>query len=64
MIPLTVPEIKRLLSALLTRIWPPGHAEHWADWRRCHRARAHWYHQRTRLARDAEIAQASSIASE
>ncbi len=53
MIPLTVPEITRLLTA------PPGrggHAEHWPNWRRRHQARSRWYHQRTRLARDAEIA--------
>jgi hypothetical protein len=25
---MTIPEIKRLLAALLTRIWQPGHAEH------------------------------------
>ena len=54
MIPLTVPEITRLL-ATPTRP-PPGHAEHWLDWRRRHQARARWYHQRTRLARDTEIA--------
>jgi hypothetical protein len=28
---MTIPEIKRLLAALLTRIWQPGHAEHRAD---------------------------------
>jgi SRSO17 transposase len=57
MIPLTVPEIRRLLAALLLRPWPPGHAAHWLDWRRRHQARARWHHQRTRLARDAEITQ-------
>jgi SRSO17 transposase len=48
MIPLTVPEITRLLSPQ-----PPqtSHAEHWSSWRRRHQARARWYHQRTRLAR-------------
>jgi hypothetical protein len=56
MIPLTVPEIRRLL-ALLLRTPPPGHAIHWLNWRRRHQARARWYHQRTRLTRDAEIAQ-------
>jgi len=52
MIPLTVPEIARLLA------WPapPGSAAYWLDWRRRHQARARWYHQRTRLAREAEIA--------
>lgn len=52
----TVPEIRRLLAALLTRAWPPGHAEHWLDWRRRHKVRSRWCHQRTRLAQDAEIA--------
>jgi SRSO17 transposase len=55
MIPLTVPETARLLSEA-TAIHPPGHAVYWLDWRRRHQARARWYHQRTRLARDAEIA--------
>ena len=59
MIPLTVPEIRRLLAARLATPSPPGHAEHWLDWRRRHQARARWYHQRTRLTRDAEIAQVS-----
>jgi SRSO17 transposase len=55
MIPLTVPEITRLLAATpLSR--PPGHAEDWVNWRRRHQARARWYHQRTRLTRDTEIA--------
>jgi len=59
MIPLTVPEIRRLLAACLATPGPPGHAAHWLDWRRRHQARARWYHQRTRLARDAEITQVS-----
>ena len=46
MIPLTVPEITRLLTAPPA---PPGHAEHWSNWRRRHQALARWYHQRTRL---------------
>jgi hypothetical protein len=45
MIPLTAPEIARLL----TRPAPPGAAAHWLTFRRCHQARARWYHQRTRL---------------
>jgi hypothetical protein len=52
MIPLTVPEITRLLTAQPARM---GHAEHWANWRRRHQARSRWYHQRTRLARDTAI---------
>jgi hypothetical protein len=34
---------------------PPGHLEHWSGWTRIHRARARWFHQRTRLERDREI---------
>jgi SRSO17 transposase len=55
MIPLTVPEIKRLLAAILRHARPHSHAGHWLDWRRRHQARSRWYHQRARLARDAEI---------
>jgi SRSO17 transposase len=51
MIPLTVPETGRLLD----HPPPPGSAAHWLDWRRRHQARSRWYHQRTRLARDAAI---------
>ena len=29
MIPLTVPEVKRILAARAARPWPPGHVEHW-----------------------------------
>jgi hypothetical protein len=56
MIPLTVPEIGRLLAARLLRPYPPWHATHWLDWRRRHQARSRWFHQRARLARDTEIA--------
>jgi hypothetical protein len=56
MIPLTVPEITRLLTPPPAR---PGPAEHWSNWRRRHQARARWYHQRTRLARDSQIALAA-----
>jgi hypothetical protein len=49
MIPLTVPEITRLLSIQPART---GHAELWSNWRRRHQARSRWYHQRTRLARN------------
>jgi SRSO17 transposase len=52
MIPLTVPETGRLLS----HPPPPSAAGRWLDWRRRHQARSAWYHQRTRLARDPEIA--------
>jgi hypothetical protein len=53
MIPLTVPEITRLLTPPPAK--PPGLTGHWATWRRRHQARARWYHQRTRLARNPAI---------
>jgi hypothetical protein len=52
MIPLTIPEIKRLLAALTTRPLPPGHIIHWDAWTRRHQARARWHHQHARLRRD------------
>ena len=55
LIPLTVPQVRRLLAAATARAWPPGHAAHWDTWTRRHQARARWFHQRARLARDAEI---------
>jgi hypothetical protein len=56
MVPLTIPQVKHLLAALPTRLGPPGHAGRWLDWTRRHQARARWCHQRTRLARDNQIA--------
>jgi SRSO17 transposase len=56
MIPLTIPEIKRLLAALTTRPLPRWLIIHWDAWTRRHQARSRWFHQRARLARDAEIA--------
>jgi hypothetical protein len=52
LIPLTVPEIKRLLASALQRTHPSRHAAHWANWRRRHQARSRWFHQRTRLSRE------------
>jgi hypothetical protein len=52
LIPLTVPEIKRLLTEALTRPHPRGHAARWLAWRRRHQARSRWFHQRTRLNRE------------
>ena len=52
MIPLTVPEVKRLLADVLQHPKPPDHNTHWRNWRRRHQARARWHHQRTRLNRD------------
>jgi len=56
MIPLTIPEIKRLLTALTTRPLPRWLVIHWDAWTRRHQARSRWFHKRTRLARDAETA--------
>jgi SRSO17 transposase len=52
MIALTVPEIRRILSALTARPMPPPLIIHWDAWTRRHQARARWYHQRARLQRD------------
>jgi len=48
MVPLSIAEIARLLA----RAAPPGAAVRWLTFRRRHQARARWYHQRTRLARN------------
>ena len=55
MIPLTIPEIKRLLAALTTGPLPRWLVIHWDAWTRRHQARARWFHKRARLARDAEL---------
>jgi SRSO17 transposase len=52
LIPLTVPEIKRLLAAALQPVHAPGHDARWLSWRRRHQARSRWFHQRARLNRD------------
>jgi SRSO17 transposase len=58
-IPLTIPEIKRLLAALTARPLPRWLVIHWDGWTRRHQARARWFHKRTRLARHTEITQVS-----
>jgi SRSO17 transposase len=57
-IPLTVPEIKRLIADTTTPR-PPEHTAHWVDWRRTHQARSRWFHKRTRLNHDPKITQVS-----
>jgi SRSO17 transposase len=52
MIPLTIPEIRRLLAHALQPSHPPGHATRWLNWRRRHQARSRWFHQRARLNRE------------
>ncbi len=56
MIPLTVPEIKRLLAALTSAPLPRSLVIHWDAWTRRHQARSRWFHRRARLARNARIA--------
>ncbi len=51
MIPLTIPEIKRLLAALTTPPLPRWLVIHWDAWTRRHQARSRWFHKRARLAR-------------
>src|SRR5207244_12608562 len=52
MIPLTVPEIRRITAALTARPLPEPLVIHWDAWTRRHQARARWFHQRARLKRD------------
>jgi SRSO17 transposase len=56
MIPLSVPEIKRLLAVTWHQPKPAEHDTHWRNWRRRHQARARWFHQRTRLSREYSLA--------
>src|ERR687893_1297099 len=52
LIPLTVPEVRRLLVALVWGTPPPlGHTLGWSIWRRRHQARARRCHYKRRLAR-------------
>ena len=55
MIQLNIPQIKRILAALTTRLLPRWLVIHWDAWTRRHQARARWFHQRARLARDTEL---------
>jgi hypothetical protein len=54
MIPLTIPEINRLLAALTTPPLPRWLVIHWDAWTRRHQARARWFHKRARLPRNSE----------
>ena len=51
-IPLTIPEIRRLLATATQHRHPPGHAARWLHWRRRHQARSRWFHKRARLNRE------------
>ena len=51
LIPLTIPEVRRLLYRLAVRILvPPDAVLHWSCWRRLHQARAQRSHYHRRLA--------------
>jgi hypothetical protein len=54
LIPLTVPEVRRLVYRLVVRILAPPeailHWSHWSHWRRLHQARAKRAHYKRRLA--------------
>src|SRR3954449_4188680 len=52
LLPLTVPEVRRLLWALVSpRLPPPRTVLHWAAWRRKHQQRARRAHWRRRTQR-------------
>jgi SRSO17 transposase len=55
LIPLTVPEVRRLIAATTHPPLPTGQIIQWSGWARRHQARANWFHQRTRLERDQDI---------
>lgn len=57
LVPLSVPEIGRLLAS--RPAYRRDHARHWSGFRRRHQARARWYHKRARLARPYEMPQVS-----
>ncbi len=51
MIPLTVPEVRKLLVRLIwERLTPPERALAWSEWRRAHQHRARACHYRKRGA--------------
>jgi SRSO17 transposase len=52
LVPLSVREVKHLLTAALHRPQQPRHTARWLEWRLRHQARSHWFHQRARLARN------------
>jgi hypothetical protein len=52
LIPLTVPEVRRLLCRLVwSAVEVPRQVLGWSDWRRRHQARAKRYHWRRSLQR-------------
>jgi hypothetical protein len=59
LLPLTVPEVRRLLWALVSqRSPPPRSVLHWSAWRRKHQQRArraHWHRRRQRTPRKARL---------
>ncbi len=56
LIPLTVAEVKCLLTLFTRTCHTTRHHLHWTWWRCRHQARARWFHQRTRLRRETAAA--------
>jgi SRSO17 transposase len=54
LIAFTVAEVRRLLNLATRTHLPARFHEWWSWWRRRHQARARWFHQRTRLQRQAQ----------
>ena len=56
LIPLTFPEVRRLIYRLVVRILaPPEVGLHWSTWRRLHQARAMRSHYRRRRTRPVRL---------
>jgi len=56
LIPLTLPEVRRLVYRVVVRILaPPEAVLHWSHWRRQHQARAQRCHYRRRLAQQLRL---------
>jgi hypothetical protein len=57
LIPLTLPEVRRLVYRLVVRVLaPPDMVLHWSRWRRLHQARAMRSHYRRRARYQRRIA--------
>jgi hypothetical protein len=56
LIPLTIPEVRRLVYRLVVHILaPPEAVLHWSRWRRLHQARAMRSHYRRRRAQHVRL---------
>lgn len=56
LIPLTLPEVRRLIYRVVVRILaPPDAVLHWSHWRRRHQARAQRCHYSRRLTQQLRL---------